>query len=223
MAEFLLTQSQGFFDHLPDVVFSTGVFQVPNIFPVPSAVFGDDILTLLVSLGAHNPDITGFTDLCVHDRLSQALDRLLFDADVKDTDDLTLGIPDRLIGGDIPGVHHVGLPSECLPAHNRADHRIRRSIRIDVGYEGTDGPRAVELFHVCRDSENPLDARLFETLENGTGPSYKPLCIVNNGSIYREIAVLAEPFPANHHLGNLDLRALFGILINRVPFRELGI
>src|SRR5579872_5379745 len=91
-------------------------------------------LALRLSGGVHRERIAapadfeprqGFANLlCVH---------ALRHANVEHSGDLAVSPDDRIIGGDVPGIHNPCAPDVSRPIQNRSEHRIFYAVRLNGG------------------------------------------------------------------------------------------
>ncbi len=124
-------------------------------------------------------------------------------------------IPDRFIGGNVPGVDHIGTAVESFALEDRIDHRVRLTVRVGARDIGADGPATIELFDIGR---HPQHIALFvHALENGAGATDQFLDLVDHRTIGTPVTDLSQPLTADHHLRQVHGSVLFSVLVDRLP------
>ncbi len=128
-------------------------------------------------------------------------------------------IPDRFVGGNVPGVNHIGATIKSFALEDRIDHRIGLTIGVGARDIGADGPTTVEFFDIGR---HPQHIALFiHALKNGASATDQLLDFIDHRTIGTPVANLSQPLPANHHLLQVHGSVLLSVLVDRLPGNRL--
>jgi len=153
----------------------------------------------------HDECIAGLADLDGLDGRLQRHGSLLRDSHVKSPDDLLVFIENRLIGGNVPAIHHEGPPPIGFPLEDGlGDLAGGRQV-------GSHGPAPVGPQDIGRNPQEPV---LLDALENGAGPPHHLLDLVHEGIVPGDL------LPPDRPKRYPDAGDLFGNLIFRIKYHH---